>query len=190
MSRLGFESWGTDISELGGQVARGSNLKFVVGDFNQTDFPENYFDVIYSSHALEHMQDPVSVFSKIKKLLKPGGIGYVMVPNGSSLSARLFGRYWFFLGVPVHFINFNSKSIKLLLGRLNFEVLRIRMPGDFQGLLGSFQAFLNRNTGRTSHDGFVWNSRLLRSIVLPLCYLGSIFNFGSHLQVQFKKPLS
>jgi ubiquinone/menaquinone biosynthesis C-methylase UbiE len=44
-------------------------------------FPDESFDVVYSSYVLEHVQDPVQVLSESVRVLKPGGILSFELPN-------------------------------------------------------------------------------------------------------------
>lgn len=42
---------------------------------------ENNFDLIIFSHTLEHLRNPIDALEKTMKLLKPGGVLIVAVPN-------------------------------------------------------------------------------------------------------------
>jgi SAM-dependent methyltransferase len=44
-------------------------------------YPENTFDLIISSYVLEHLEDPVSVFQELLRVLKPGGFFVARTPN-------------------------------------------------------------------------------------------------------------
>lgn len=187
MSSLGFEAWGTDISSYGSSVGGHSGLKIVTGDFASVELNQNYFDYLHSNHAMEHMADPRAVFNKVSAILKPGEIGYVCVPNAESFASRIFGRYWYFLGAPIHFVNYTEKSILILLEQNGLQVVSVKKAGDYQAIVGSIQAFLNRNNGRKSSEGFVFNNALLKGLSILISYLGAWFGVGSHLQVQFRK---
>jgi len=41
---------------------------------------DDFFDVVYSSHTLEHSYNPVIVVSEFKRVLKPGGKLVIVVP--------------------------------------------------------------------------------------------------------------
>jgi 2-polyprenyl-3-methyl-5-hydroxy-6-metoxy-1,4-benzoquinol methylase len=47
---------------------------------NEKDYFEK-FEVIYSSHTLEHLTDPLTFFKKISKVLKSNGLVFIEVPN-------------------------------------------------------------------------------------------------------------
>lgn len=44
-------------------------------------FPDNYFDFVFSSSALEHMRDKGLALKEIKRVLKPGGHSIIAVPT-------------------------------------------------------------------------------------------------------------
>ena len=44
-------------------------------------FPDNHFDFVFSSSALEHMDDKNLALKEIKRVLKPGGYSMVVVPT-------------------------------------------------------------------------------------------------------------
>jgi SAM-dependent methyltransferase len=72
---------GIDISEI--EIERAhrrasaaglANIRFVVGDIYQIDFPDNSFDAIFSHNVLEHIGEPDRALREIHRVLKPGGI--------------------------------------------------------------------------------------------------------------------
>jgi Methyltransferase domain len=67
--------------------------------------------------VVEHLGDPVSYLAALVKLLKPGGSLRVFVPNGNSLSARLFGRYSYVYWLPFHLNFFTPVTLGLALER-------------------------------------------------------------------------
>ena len=66
----------------------GSIVEFVCGDISKkTQFNDNYFDIVYSSSVLEHVNDLAGAFKEMYRILKPGGLiihGYhpFFCPNG------------------------------------------------------------------------------------------------------------
>lgn len=44
-------------------------------------FPDNYFDFVFSSSALEHMDDKDLALKEIRRVLKPGGYSITIVPT-------------------------------------------------------------------------------------------------------------
>jgi len=58
-------------------------------------FQDNFFDVVYSSNVLEHVNDPPKVISEIVRVLKPGGHAQIVVPNYGSWWEGHYGVIWF-----------------------------------------------------------------------------------------------
>ncbi|CAG2114525.1 unnamed protein product [Medioppia subpectinata] len=50
-----------------------NNIKFRICDVTATQFPENYYDVIYSRDALLHIREKPQLFQSFLRWLKPGG---------------------------------------------------------------------------------------------------------------------
>jgi SAM-dependent methyltransferase len=52
------------------------------GDANHiTDYVDRQFDFVYSSHCLEHMHDARAAIQEWWKLVKPGGVLFLIVPD-------------------------------------------------------------------------------------------------------------
>lgn len=70
---------------------------FYLGDIQKrTPYPDKYFDYVYSSHILEHVDDPVAAAAEISRI---GKQGYVEVPSGYSTIFLCYGLIhpkWFF----------------------------------------------------------------------------------------------
>ena len=81
LAREGFETYGIDGSESGIRQAKvlldheGLKANLTVGDFTHLDYPEEFFDAIIDSSAIQHnaMQDIQNIHRQIGGLLKPGG---------------------------------------------------------------------------------------------------------------------
>lgn len=54
---------------------------FVVGsDFHKLHLQNLYFDVVYSSHSLEHALHPDKVLKEFHRVLKPNGVLFLVLP--------------------------------------------------------------------------------------------------------------
>jgi len=52
----------------------------LLNDLQQTAFADNSLDLVFCLHVLEHIPDDRRAISEIYRVLKPGGVAYVMVP--------------------------------------------------------------------------------------------------------------
>lgn len=64
-----------------------SNVEFLKGDWNNLTsyFPEKYFDIITSSHVIEHVKDDIQILNESYKVLKKGGYLLISTPNRKRL---------------------------------------------------------------------------------------------------------
>ncbi len=81
-------------------------------------------DGIVMLHVLEHVRDPAGVIAHAGRLLKRGGLLYVVCPCSGHIKARLAGANWKYLGPPGHLWYFTPHSIHSMASRLGFDVLR------------------------------------------------------------------
>ena len=94
-------------------------------------------------HALEHLPEPGEAIRQAARLLQPGGVIAVAVPNSASLQARAFGDEWLHLDIPRHLVHLSTKSLVDGLERAGFEIERISnvrggqiVVGWLDGLVG------------------------------------------------------
>ncbi len=50
-------------------------------DITQIQYPDNYFDIIFCNHVLEHIQDDIKALSELYRVLNKGGNAILMVPQ-------------------------------------------------------------------------------------------------------------
>ena len=67
-----------NISYLSGDLGSARAMERI--DMTNIKYPENYFDVILSSHVLEHIPDDYKAMSELFRVLKPGGWSINQVP--------------------------------------------------------------------------------------------------------------
>ena len=85
-------------------------------------------DVCVMEHVLEHVADPEGLLARLPRLLKPGGVVAITVPNDFSpvqAKAKALGLIDrdFWVCPPQHLNYFNAENLPTLLERVGFEVL-------------------------------------------------------------------
>jgi 2-polyprenyl-3-methyl-5-hydroxy-6-metoxy-1,4-benzoquinol methylase len=86
---------------------------------------ETSFDVVVAWHVIEHVQDPISFLNIVRDRLRPGGLLALRTPNIRSVSARLNGRAWQWVGAPAHLSLFSLKSLRLAVNQAGFSVRHV-----------------------------------------------------------------
>lgn len=61
-----------------------SPIADVKADICNLPFEENSFDVVFSNHVLEHIEDDKKAMSELFRVLKPGGMGIFQIPQDLS----------------------------------------------------------------------------------------------------------
>ena len=88
-------------------------------------FPDNFFDVVTYWSVLEHVVDPVGLMSQAHRLLNPGGMVMIQVPNARSLATmvqEVFPQQVFRHMSPIeHIMVFTESSLNVALDRTGFE---------------------------------------------------------------------
>lgn len=112
--------------DLGGDfdpiAAEQADLRIM--DATALELADDSFDLIYSFHALEHIEDPDKALDEMRRVLRHGGWYCVGTPNRS----RLIG----YLGSPTSLAN------KI---RWNIQDYGMRLRGRFRNELGAHAGF-------------------------------------------------
>jgi SAM-dependent methyltransferase len=105
----GWDVCGVEPSKMAARSARNKGLDILerIDDLDTDAF----FDAITLWHVLEHLPDLEEAVRKIKRLLKPGGVLVVAVPNHLSFDAKYYGSFWAGYDVPRHLWHFSKKSL-------------------------------------------------------------------------------
>lgn len=126
--RQGWQVTGVDVSAAAIQRVRTQlGLRAFVGSLPHPELRPASFDVVTMWHSLEHVHAPLDVVRQAHRLLVPGGMLLVVVPNIDSLPFRWFGSAWNGLDLPRHLTHFAPWTLQLLLERAGFRVGPIRM---------------------------------------------------------------
>lgn len=107
-------------------LARGLMVNVLRGVAEKMPFLEDSFDFINICEVIEHVNDPKAMLKEVRRVLKPGGLAYLSVPNRFGMRDQHFGLY-FINWVPRHFsrkiISLFSKEDKDYSGNIGFQHL-------------------------------------------------------------------
>jgi 2-polyprenyl-3-methyl-5-hydroxy-6-metoxy-1,4-benzoquinol methylase len=98
----------------------------VTEESHLSEWMDETFDAITLWHVLEHVYDLHKRLAEIKRLLKPGGILILALPNPSSADALKYGSYWAAWDVPRHVHHFKPSVVHELLHSKGFRFLYSR----------------------------------------------------------------
>jgi SAM-dependent methyltransferase len=124
----GIEPFVDDVKKC---QAKGHDV--IVGLAENLPYADNSFDVVHTSHVFEHLENPLAAAKEANRVLKPGGLLFIEVPN--QLDNFGFRRDMLFRNVSQrkrgitsihHLWFFGRKTLSLLLKTSGFSDVVIR----------------------------------------------------------------
>lgn len=127
LSQLGWEGEGVDPDPDAAQIAlRDHGLNVRTGMLEDQGYPDDHFDAVVTSHVVEHVHDPISLFEECRRVLRPGGLFVAATPNAESMGHTRFGPDWRVLEPPRHLTIFSRKTLHRLAGEAGFSTSSVR----------------------------------------------------------------
>ena len=161
-------------------------LDIITGNFLEADLPNRYFDVISLWDVLEHLPDPLPVLQKISKIIRPGGLLVLNLPNPESWEARRFGPLWIGWDLPRHLNLFPLSLLTSLLRTVGFNRPNVKsLTGNFFVLKFSLGLLLNEKISQRPAAlkilRLLLNSPVSRLVAFPVYALSDPLKLGSCL---------
>src|SRR5262245_28516462 len=128
--RHGWRVVGVEPSSSACTIARGRGVDARVGTLETVSLEAGSFDAVVMTHALEHVPDVRADLGRIHRLLRPGGVLVISVPNFASWQRERFGADWFPLELPRHRTHFTPSSLGYVLTHQGFEVDSVTTGSD------------------------------------------------------------
>jgi 2-polyprenyl-3-methyl-5-hydroxy-6-metoxy-1,4-benzoquinol methylase len=188
----GWEVEGVEPSAGTAELARRHNLKVFTGTLEEARYADDSFDAVTMWDVLEHVHDPAGTIREIHRVLKPGGILLVRVPNLASWDARLFGDAWAGLDSPRHLFVFTPQTLRRTLQNQGMQVIEESSKiGSYVTFVLSVRFWMTARRVRPATQQRV--SRLLyhpvaRVASAPLFYIPSQIKRGPLLVTVSRKP--
>ena len=139
----GWEPHGTELSEEAAAYARHRlGLPVTTKELQECHFPDEEFDLVILWHVLEHVHNPRAMLQEVSRILKPGGVLLVAVPNFGSWESKMTGPGWFHLDVPRHLTHFTPRTLRDALAGAGLALLSTNFFSteyDFYSFVQSMQ---------------------------------------------------
>jgi SAM-dependent methyltransferase len=100
------------------------------------DAVEGEWAAVVFWHALEHLPAPGEAVGHAARLLAPGGVVVIAVPDAGSLQARAFGDRWLHLDPPRHLVHLTTPALLAGLARAGLRVERVSRTRGGQIVIG------------------------------------------------------
>ncbi len=122
----GYDCIGIEPSRWLQQRASELHLPVVRGVFPHPE-AKGPFDIITLVDVIEHVTEPARLLVDIRKELDKDGVFLLVTPDVDSLAAKVFGYKWWHYRFA-HIGYFNKKTLKLLLDKTGFSVIKMTHP--------------------------------------------------------------
>ncbi len=195
----GWEVQGIEVSDFGVNFSRKElGIDVRQGTLQDAAFQNESFDVVFSSHVLEHISDPRALVHEMIRILRPGGALVSVIPTQYATPSYRFLGDFGGEGPPRHVSFFTKRTFKRLMEEEKLRVIHSRQNIEIQRLLAAIRGrrpkpAKSTNGGQSagtamptvSREG--WNP-LLRSVKLALNACGTAFGLGDELTTIAVKP--
>ncbi len=157
----------------------------IVADITNLPFENNTVDAVISECVLEHVPDPIKVVSEMHRVLKPGGLAYVIIPFVFSFHSSPQDYYrWSKMGLRELFRDFDEVDSGIHFGAGH------ALSWVLSEYLGTIFSFGSKKLHQILYMIFL-------VLLTPLNYLDFIFNrfktsqnIASHIYFLGRKPRS
>ncbi len=121
--------WGPDGIEASawavGRAKEKYGLAVRPGFFEKANLPRCEYDAVTMIDFIEHTPSPFEALVAANRILTPDGLICLVTPDVHSLAARIAGKKWWHFR-PAHLAYFSKTSLRIVLERAGFKVLRKR----------------------------------------------------------------
>lgn len=184
----GWMVCGVEYSAVGAAASRKRGIDVRTGSLIDAGFPDEAFDFVRMNHSFEHMVNPAEILDEVHRILKPGGQGFIAVPDISSPMAGIFRQYWYPLDTPVHVFHYSKRTLPRLLKLHGFEIIDVRSNTDEACVIGSIRNWIGRNGGRFPQSAVV--RAVLKVLTVPAFWFSKLMDVldrGDEVEVIYRK---
>jgi SAM-dependent methyltransferase len=136
LRKLGFDASGLEPDEEYARHARETlDVPVATGFVQDATFPPGSFDVVTMYHALEHVEDPAAILSRLRSWMADEGVLLIEVPNIEALCISPTHRFHF-----AHFYNFSRAALEALGRKAGFEPVQTTTSSDGGNLMSVLRA--------------------------------------------------
>ncbi len=106
--------------------------ELVVARIEDAPLETGRFDIVHSCHTLEHLASPLAVLRDHWRVLKPGGLLVLDVPNLAIIESHDIVEEWF---IDKHLTHFSATTLTAMVEAAGFEIEQRPDPRDRENLL-------------------------------------------------------
>ena len=190
----GWDVYGTDYSDdCRKYIKQELGIDIKKQDILNTNFKENFFDIIVLKQVIEHLNEPKKTLIKINQLLRPGGMLWLATPNSKGICALIMKKYnpSYQRG---HINIFDKSTMTKILKESGFRKVKVstyhlKALNLFCYLTGKRDVRMKVYTtlNKLPTQGGIKRRVFYKIVQPPLSKVASIFEVGDYLEVMAYK---
>jgi SAM-dependent methyltransferase len=115
---------GVELNSWMVELGREAGLDIAGGQLRGQHYPAGYFQLVSFWDVIEHMNDPLGELAEAHRIMRPGGLLVLLVPDAESFWARLLGERWWAV-IRMHLFYFTRETVTRMLEQSGFRVERV-----------------------------------------------------------------
>lgn len=141
----GWDAMGLELESDSVTMAKSMGVPVVRGVLHSQSFADGHFGAVTLWNLFEHLPDPNAVLREIYRILRPGGICAMCVPNIRSIGWYLLGAEWHAVEPQIHLNLFSVRTLSRLVRANGFKIRHI-VSADIKP--ATLQAWTGKRLGR------------------------------------------
>ena len=127
MQAHGWQVEGLETDPVAADLARRRTNSTIYETYlENAPLAEASFDMVSLLHVLEHVPDPKETIASAFRLLAPGGMLLLALPNAGCVEAEIFGTKWYPLDLPRHYWGFTPPTLTRLVEESGLTITHLR----------------------------------------------------------------
>lgn len=121
--RRGWKAQGVEIAPWAAEFSRRElGVDVFNGVLEDANFESDAFDVVFSSHVMEHIGQPLPLLREMARVLRPGGAHVTVVPTQFSSPSWLLARRFYGDRPPLHVSFYSPRTYAAFLAKAGLRV--------------------------------------------------------------------
>lgn len=194
--------WQPQGVEIAPWAAEFSNKELGVNVFNgvlqDAHFPDNHFDIVFSSHVMEHIASPSDLLNEMTRILRPGGVHVTVIPTQFASPSWKITSQFYGDPPPFHVSYYTSKTYSAFLKKAGLNVVSAEYNIELSRLrsltVSKEQSLQNWRSNKKKEldrdpNSIPQRPAWLSSVKYVTNKLGNMFDMGDEILVIAEKPL-
>ncbi len=115
---------GVELNSWMVELGREAGLEISGGQLRDQGYPDGIFQLVSFWDVIEHMNDPLAELAEAHRIMRPGALLVLLVPDAESFWARLLGERWWAV-IRMHLYYFTRETVTRLLEKSGFRVEQV-----------------------------------------------------------------